>query len=55
MTSMITSPDEPEYLETHLQAMQQNDIPWIVESGSALEHHGFDSEEGSLERQPKHT
>ena len=50
MTSMITSPQEPEYIETPEQLVQQNEIPWIVSSGSALEHFGFDSEEASPKR-----
>ena len=50
MTSMITAPEEPEYIETHVQLFEQNDIPWIVESGSALQYFGFDAEEGSPER-----
>ena len=33
------------------QELYQNDIPWIVESGSSLEHLGFDQEEGSEKRQ----
>ena len=51
MTSMMTSPNEPEYLATPHQLVKQNDIPWIAEDGSSLEKFGFDSEEGSPARQ----
>ena len=51
MTSMIASPKEPEYLATPHQLVQQNSIPWIVASGTALEYFGFDSKEGSPARQ----
>ena len=50
MTSMIASPKEPEYLATPHQLVQQNNMPWIVASGSALEYFGFDSKEGSPAR-----
>ena len=51
MTSMITSPKEPKYIETMEDLFLQDDFPWIVQSGNALEHYGFDFEEGTPQRQ----
>ena len=53
MTSMITSPKEPEYLATIYQLVQQNNFPWIVASGSPLQYYGYDAEEGSPERKKR--
>ena len=50
MTSMIASPDEPKYLSTPHQLFNQNDTPWIVESGSSLEYYGLLHPKGSLLR-----
>ena len=52
MTSMITSPKEPEYIEKVEEYFLQDDFSLIVRSGSALEHAGFNFEEGTPERQP---
>ena len=48
---MITSPKEPEYIEEVEDFFLQDDFRLIVRSGSALEHYGFDFEEGTPERQ----
>ena len=50
MTSMITSPKEPEYIEEVEDFFLQDDFRVIVQSGSALEHIGHDYEEGTLFR-----
>ena len=50
MTSMITSPKEPEYIEEWEDFFLQDDFRVIVQSGSALEHIGHDYEEGTLFR-----
>ena len=50
MTSMITSPKEPEYIEEPKDIFLQDYFRVIVQSGSALEHIGHDYEEGTLFR-----
>ena len=50
MTSMITSPKEPEYIEEVEDFFLQDDFRVIVQSGSALEHFGHDYEEGTTQR-----
>ena len=50
MTSMITSPKEPEYIEEVEEIFLQDDLRVIVQSGSALEHFGHDYEEGTMIR-----
>ena len=50
MTSMITSPKEPEYIEELEDFFLQDDFRAIVKSGSSLEHVGHDYEEGTTLR-----
>ena len=50
LTSMLTKPADPSFIQSVDELVRQTEIAWIFEQGSALSNYGKDAEEGSTLR-----
>ena len=47
LTSMLTKPADPNFIQSVDELVRQTEIPWIIEEGSALSNFGKNAKEGS--------
>ena len=50
LTSMLTKPSDPSFIQSVDELVRQTEIAWIFEQGSALSNYGKNAEEGSTLR-----